>query len=50
VKSLLAAPVMIDLRNIYKPEDMSEAGFYYTSIGRRAVEPSSTHQRHQVKR
>jgi UDPglucose 6-dehydrogenase len=45
VKSLLAAPVMIDLRNIYKPEDMSEAGFYYTSIGRRAVEPKAIEER-----
>jgi UDPglucose 6-dehydrogenase len=26
--------VMIDLRNIYRPEDMAEAGFSYTSIGR----------------
>lgn len=33
-KSLLKAPVMIDLRNIYNPEDMAAAGFVYASIGR----------------
>ena len=34
VKGLLKRPVMVDLRNIYKPEQMVEAGFVYTSIGR----------------
>jgi len=34
MKGLLKAPVMIDLRNIYKPAEMREAGFAYTSIGR----------------
>ncbi|MCB1721090.1 MAG: UDP-glucose/GDP-mannose dehydrogenase family protein [Alphaproteobacteria bacterium] len=30
---------MIDLRNIYKPEDMRQRGFHYVSIGRPAVKP-----------
>ncbi|KQM14730.1 UDP-glucose dehydrogenase family protein [Novosphingobium sp. Leaf2] len=34
VKALANAPVLVDLRNIYKPEDMRAAGFAYTSIGR----------------
>ena len=34
VKSLARAPLLIDLRNIYKPEDMRAAGFTYLSIGR----------------
>jgi len=34
VQSLLEKPVLIDLRNIYKPEEMAAAGFQYTSIGR----------------
>ena len=34
VKGLLSAPIMIDLRNIYRPEEMEEAGFQYHSIGR----------------
>ncbi|GMM93362.1 UDP-glucose dehydrogenase family protein [Qipengyuania sp. MTN3-11] len=34
VKSLANAAVMVDLRNIYRPEDMQRQGFRYTSIGR----------------
>jgi len=34
LKSLMAAPVMVDLRNIYNPEEMAEAGFQYTCVGR----------------
>ena len=34
VKQLAKAPVLVDLRNIYKPSDMREAGFEYTSVGR----------------
>jgi UDPglucose 6-dehydrogenase len=31
---LMKAPVMVDLRNVYNPEDMEMAGFAYTCIGR----------------
>jgi UDPglucose 6-dehydrogenase len=34
VKTLLNAPIMLDLRNIYRPEEVRAAGFSYTSIGR----------------
>ena len=34
VKSLLKAPVIVDLRNIYVPEEVRAAGFEYSSIGR----------------
>jgi UDPglucose 6-dehydrogenase len=34
VRSLMRRPVMIDLRNIYSPEEMEMAGFEYSSIGR----------------
>ena len=34
VKALLRLPVMVDLRNVYRPEDMRARGFRYTSIGR----------------
>jgi len=37
VKSLLKKPVMIDLRNVYRPQQMREAGFDYVSIGRASV-------------
>lgn len=34
VRSLLSSPVMVDLRNIYKTDEMRKAGFRYISIGR----------------
>ena len=34
VKALMRSPVMVDLRNIYEPEDMAEAGFQYSCVGR----------------
>jgi hypothetical protein len=47
VKSLLRTPTIIDLRNIYKPEDMSAEGFYYVSIGRAPIEPQHTRERRE---
>jgi len=41
VKSLLKRPVMVDLRNIYNPNEMASAGFIYTCVGRPSVEPAS---------
>jgi UDPglucose 6-dehydrogenase len=41
VKSLLRQPLVIDLRNIYPPEEMVAAGLTYRSIGRQ-VRPGST--------
>jgi UDPglucose 6-dehydrogenase len=35
VKALLKRPLMVDLRNIYRPGMMIEAGFEYVSVGRR---------------
>ena len=34
IKSLMNQPVLVDLRNIYKPDDMLARGFAYTSVGR----------------
>jgi UDPglucose 6-dehydrogenase len=34
VKRLLAVPLVIDLRNIYKPEELRAAGLSYVSLGR----------------
>ena len=33
-KRLLKQPLMVDLRNIYRPDEMRKAGFTYISIGR----------------
>jgi len=40
VAGLMKAPVIVDLRNIYKPAEMAEAGFTYLSIGRRSAAPA----------
>ena len=37
VKGLLSTPLMIDLRNIYKPDEIIKAGFDYYSVGRDPV-------------
>ena len=34
VKAALKSPLMVDLRNIYRPSQMREAGFRYISVGR----------------
>lgn len=34
LRDLMACPVVVDLRNIYLPEDMSRRGFAYACVGR----------------
>jgi UDPglucose 6-dehydrogenase len=34
IKQLLKTPLIVDLRNIYRPEDMRRRGFAYVSVGR----------------
>jgi len=41
VKELLRTPVVIDLRNIYKPDEMIAAGLAYHSIGRPSRPPAA---------
>ena len=36
VSDLMACPVIVDLRNVYRPEDMKQHGFAYTCVGRAA--------------
>ncbi|HEX7692960.1 MAG TPA: UDP binding domain-containing protein, partial [Sphingomonas sp.] len=31
---VMAAPVMVDLRNVYRPDDVRKLGFAYSSVGR----------------
>ena len=33
-RELMKTPVMVDLRNVYNPDDMEMAGFAYTCVGR----------------
>lgn len=40
-RELLKNPIVVDLRNVYKPDEMAAAGFHYTSIGRPAVRPAA---------
>jgi UDPglucose 6-dehydrogenase len=37
VRDLMACPVIVDLRNVYRPEDMKKQGFIYTCIGQAAT-------------
>src|SRR5258708_394971 len=39
LRDLMACPVVVDLRNVYRPEDMKNAGFAYTCVAR-----APTHQ------
>jgi UDPglucose 6-dehydrogenase len=34
LKAALASPVVVDLRNVYRPDEMRHQGFTYVSIGR----------------
>jgi UDPglucose 6-dehydrogenase len=38
LKSVMARPLIVDLRNIYRAEEMQRAGFQYVPIGRTGVE------------
>jgi len=35
LKEIMRQPVMVDLRNVYRPEEMARHGFVYESVGRR---------------
>jgi len=34
LKREMAQPIIVDLRNIYRPEEMAALGFIYESVGR----------------
>jgi UDPglucose 6-dehydrogenase len=34
VQTLMGCPVIVDLRNIYRPDEMKKHGFFYTCVGR----------------
>jgi UDPglucose 6-dehydrogenase len=37
IKREMAQPVVIDLRNVYRPQDMAALGFIYESVGREPI-------------
>jgi UDPglucose 6-dehydrogenase len=39
MKALLKRPLMVDLRNIYRPAQMARDGFTYVSVGRATAKP-----------
>ena len=39
---LMACPVVVDLRNIYRPADMHRHGFAYVCVGRTLAVPAVT--------
>jgi len=47
-KALLRRPILIDLRNIYEPAEMVNAGFSYSSIGRPILQSDHQRQRDPV--
>jgi UDPglucose 6-dehydrogenase len=42
IRSLMREPVVIDGRNVFRPEKMREMGFEYYSVGRPSVVPART--------
>src|SRR6266487_4013377 len=34
LKGIMARPIVIDLRNVYRPDDMAKHGFFYHAVGR----------------
>ncbi len=37
MRDLMACPVVVDLRNVYRSEEMKKHGFAYTCVGRAAA-------------
>ena len=47
-RKLMAEPVMVDLRNIFSPDEMAEHGFSYVSVGRSPVERKVARDRQEL--
>ena len=37
LKKTMARPVLVDLRNIYRPEEVARHGFAYEGVGRKTL-------------
>ena len=42
LRDLMVTPVLVDLRNIYRPEDVQRRGFAYAGVGRSACNSIQT--------
>ena len=42
LRDIMAAPVIVDLRNIYPPEEVNNRGFIYYSVGRPQTVPAKS--------
>jgi UDPglucose 6-dehydrogenase len=40
IRDLMACPVVVDLRNVYRPDEMHRHGFYYSCVGRSLTSPA----------
>jgi UDPglucose 6-dehydrogenase len=38
LKDFMADTVIFDGRNLFNPDEMSEQGFYYSSIGKKTIQ------------
>ena len=45
LRSLLRYPIVVDGRNLYRPEQMEAHGFFYYSVGRPLAAPKDQHAR-----
>jgi UDPglucose 6-dehydrogenase len=34
LKTIMASPVIVDLKNVYQPDELTKAGFVHESVGR----------------
>jgi hypothetical protein len=48
IKTKLRSPLIVDLRNIYRPDEMRRCGFTYVSVGRKCGNRLSSQQRPQL--
>ena len=47
---VMACPVIVDLRNIYQPDEVKRHGFAYASVGRSTAEPAYPGERRSARR
>jgi UDPglucose 6-dehydrogenase len=46
IRDLLVTPILVDLRNVYRPDEVRRHGFSYTGIGRPSASEASADDQH----